>query len=316
LEYPGKWTIVLGLTSNSGAQDFEMQKTGNAYLYETVLKKVAQWGTPENMMFVVGATQASAFAAIRQLTPDHFYLVPGVGAQGGSLKEISQQAMIKDCGLLVNASRAIIYASSGADFAEAAQKQADDAFKAAALANNRINGLDDYDTIKTIPVLFAVNSSVINKAGRQTIDEAAAWAKEEKAKGNANGWLVEVVGFADKTGNTAKNRALSERRSKAVIQYLVGVHGLDLRRLVQPFGFGESKPVADNKTAAGRAKNHPKRANRADANRQQYNGDDELGPFGHGEKNSEGGIQKPEENGREPNASQAEKISSRLRVFA
>ncbi|HSE23851.1 MAG TPA: OmpA family protein [Pyrinomonadaceae bacterium] len=139
--------------------------------------------------------------------------------------------------------------------AEAAQKQADDAFKAAALANNRINGLDDYDTIKTIPVLFAVNSSVISKTARQTIDEAAAWAKEEKAKGNANGWLVEVVGFADTTGNTAKNRALSERRSKAVIQYLVGVHGLDLRRLVQPFGFGESKPVADNKTAAGRAKN-------------------------------------------------------------
>jgi OOP family OmpA-OmpF porin len=104
-------------------------------------------------------------------------------------------------------------------------------------------------------VLFKVNSAVINPAGRQTIDDAAAWAKAEKAKGNANGWLVEVVGFADTTGNTAKNRALSERRSKAVIQYLVGVHGLDLRRLVQPFGFGESKPVADNKTAAGRAKN-------------------------------------------------------------
>jgi orotidine-5'-phosphate decarboxylase len=124
LEYPGKWTIVLGLTSNSGAQDFEMQKTGSDYLYETVVKKVAQWGTPDNLMFVVGATQASAFAAIRKLTPDHFYLVPGVGAQGGSLKAISQQAMIKDCGLLVNASRAIIYASGGADFAEAAQKQA------------------------------------------------------------------------------------------------------------------------------------------------------------------------------------------------
>ena len=139
--------------------------------------------------------------------------------------------------------------------AEAAQKQADDAFKAAALANNRINGLDDYETIRTIPVLFAVNSATINAKAKQTIDEAAAWAKEEKAKGNANGWLVEVVGFADTRGNTAKNRALSERRSKAVIQYLVGVHGLDLRRLVQPFGFGESKPVADNKTAEGRAKN-------------------------------------------------------------
>ena len=139
--------------------------------------------------------------------------------------------------------------------AEAAQAQADAAYKDAALANNRINGLDDYEQIKTIPVLFKVNSSVIDAAGRQTIDDAAAWAKGEKAKGNTNGWLVEVVGFADTTGNTAKNRALSERRAKAVIQYLVGVHGLDLRRLVQPFGYGDSKPVATNKTTAGRAKN-------------------------------------------------------------
>jgi outer membrane protein OmpA-like peptidoglycan-associated protein len=139
--------------------------------------------------------------------------------------------------------------------AEAAQRTADQAFKDAALANNRINGLDDYDTIRTISILFKVNSSIIDPAGRKAIDEAAAWAKAEKAKGNANGWLVEVVGFADTTGNTAKNRALSERRSKSVINYLVGVHGLDLRRLVQPFGYGESRPVADNKTAAGRAKN-------------------------------------------------------------
>jgi OmpA-OmpF porin, OOP family len=139
--------------------------------------------------------------------------------------------------------------------ADRAQAQADAAYKAAALANNRINGLDDYETIRTIPVLFKVNSSIISPTARQTIDEAAAWAKEEKAKGNANGWLVEVVGFADTTGNTARNRALSERRAKAVIQYLVAVHNLDLRRLVQPFGYGDSKPVADNKTAAGRAKN-------------------------------------------------------------
>jgi outer membrane protein OmpA-like peptidoglycan-associated protein len=139
--------------------------------------------------------------------------------------------------------------------ADAAQATADQAFKDAALANNRINGLDDYETIRTIPVLFKVNSNIINAPAKQAIDEAATWAKGEKARGNANGWLVEVVGFADKTGNTARNRALSERRAKAVIQYLVGVHGLDLRRLVQPFGFGESKPVADNKTAAGRAKN-------------------------------------------------------------
>ena len=139
--------------------------------------------------------------------------------------------------------------------AKAAQEQADSAFKAAALANNRINGLDDYETLKSIPVLFKVNSSTLDATARATIDEAAAWAKEEKAKGNANGWLVQVVGYADRTGKTAKNRALSERRANTVIQYLVLKHGLDLRRLVQPFGYGENKPVADNKTAAGRAKN-------------------------------------------------------------
>ncbi|HKP36616.1 MAG TPA: OmpA family protein [Pyrinomonadaceae bacterium] len=139
--------------------------------------------------------------------------------------------------------------------AEAAQRTADQAFKDAALANNRINGLDDYETVRVIPVLFKLNSSVINPEARKTIDDAAAWAKGEKAKGNTNGWLVQVVGFADTTGKSAKNRALSERRAKAVIQYLVGVHGMDLRRLVQPFGFGEDKPTADNKTAAGRARN-------------------------------------------------------------
>ncbi len=139
--------------------------------------------------------------------------------------------------------------------AKAAQDQADAAFKSAAMANNRINGLDDYETLKDIPVLFKVNSSTLDAKAKETIDEAAAWAKAEKAKGNANGWLVQVVGYADTTGKSAKNRALSERRANTVIQYLVLKHGLDLRRLVQPFGYGENKPVAENKTAAGRAKN-------------------------------------------------------------
>jgi outer membrane protein OmpA-like peptidoglycan-associated protein len=139
--------------------------------------------------------------------------------------------------------------------AEAAQRTADQAFKDAALANNRINGLDDYEPVRVITVNFKLNSSVIDATARKTIDDAAAWAKGEKAKGNANGWLVQVVGFADTTGKSAKNRALSERRAKSVIQYLVGVHGMDLRRLVQPFGFGEDKPSASNQTAAGRARN-------------------------------------------------------------
>lgn len=124
LQHEGKWAIVLGLTSNKGAKDFELQTTGNQLLYEKVLSTVASWGSPDNLMFVVGATQADAFTNIRKLTPDHFYLVPGVGAQGGSLKEISEKAMNKDCGLLVNASRAIIYASSGEDFAEKAREVA------------------------------------------------------------------------------------------------------------------------------------------------------------------------------------------------
>lgn len=121
LEYKDKWTIVLGLTSNAGAQDFELQKIGDAFLYQTVIKKVAQWGTPDNLMFVVGATQATAFTDIRKRTPEHFYLVPGVGAQGGSLREISEQALTKECGLLVNVSRAVIYASENEDFAEEAK---------------------------------------------------------------------------------------------------------------------------------------------------------------------------------------------------
>lgn len=122
LEYEGKWAIVLGLTSNKGAADFELKHSGDGLLYEQVLKTVSSWGTPQNTMFVVGATQAEAFVNIRRLTPDHFYLVPGVGAQGGSLKEISEKAMIKnDVGLLVNVSRAIIYASPHKDFADEAR---------------------------------------------------------------------------------------------------------------------------------------------------------------------------------------------------
>lgn len=137
LEYRDKWAIVLGLTSNTGAKDFELQrfdtktdlldegihieKHGTKFLYEMVLEKVSKWGSTNNLMFVIGATQADEFANIRQLTPEHFYLVPGVGAQGGSLKEISGKAMTKDCGILVNASRAIIYASMKENFADEAK---------------------------------------------------------------------------------------------------------------------------------------------------------------------------------------------------
>jgi orotidine-5'-phosphate decarboxylase len=126
LEYDNKWTIVLGLTSNKGAADFEMLTVTDAKqhpskLYEKVLHKVAEWGTPQNLMFVIGATQAAEFENIRTILPDHFFLVPGVGFQGGSLEEVSRYAMNKDVGLLVNASRAIIYAGHEENFADEAE---------------------------------------------------------------------------------------------------------------------------------------------------------------------------------------------------
>jgi orotidine-5'-phosphate decarboxylase len=120
LEHKDKWTILLGLTSNTGAKDFELQKAGDKFLYEKVLQTASVWGNEDNLMFVVGATQADEFINIRKLTPNHFYLVPGVGTQGGSLKEISQKALIADCGLLINVSRAVIYASNSEDFSDEA----------------------------------------------------------------------------------------------------------------------------------------------------------------------------------------------------
>lgn len=121
LEYENKWTIVLGLTSNKGAADFELLKTENeVFIYEKVITTVAKWGTEDNLMFVAGATKAEEFAHIRQLIPNHFLLVPGVGFQGGSLADVSKYGMSKDCGLLINASRAIIYAGEKENFAEEA----------------------------------------------------------------------------------------------------------------------------------------------------------------------------------------------------
>lgn len=128
LEYENKWTIVLGLTSNAGSQDFQQLslsgEEGGKRLYEKVLSKVASWGNPSNLMFVVGATRASDLAHIRTLIPEHFLLVPGVGAQGGSLEEVTRYGMNTDCGLLVNASRAVIFAGGGEDFAVKAAESA------------------------------------------------------------------------------------------------------------------------------------------------------------------------------------------------
>ena len=125
LTYEGKWVILLALTSNKGSHDFQLteDKEGKR-LFEKVLEKSQQWGTSENMMYVVGATQGKMFEDIRRVAPNHFLLVPGVGAQGGSLQEVCKYGMIKDCGLLVNSSRGIIYASNGEDFAQVAAEKA------------------------------------------------------------------------------------------------------------------------------------------------------------------------------------------------
>jgi len=125
LKYSEKWVILLALTSNSGAFDFQTEKLENGQtIFETVIRKSQEWGTHENMMYVVGATKAEMLAVIRRIIPNHFLLVPGIGAQGGSLEEVSEYGMTKDCGLLVNSSRGIIYASDKNDFAMKAREEA------------------------------------------------------------------------------------------------------------------------------------------------------------------------------------------------
>lgn len=129
LAYPGKWVILLGLTSNKGSSDFQLLETAEGKLYEQVIKKAQSWAGPDRLMFVVGATHPEAFQYIRSLAPEHFYLVPGVGAQGGDAEKICQFGMNTDGGLLINSARQIIYASNGQDFAEKARE--------VALANNQ-----------------------------------------------------------------------------------------------------------------------------------------------------------------------------------
>ena len=124
LKFDNKITIVLGLTSNKGSLDFQTNKRYDPPLYKTVLERVSSWGSMENLMFVVGATKAEALKEIREIVPNHFLLIPGVGAQGGSAVEVCENGKNKNGGLLINSSRGIIYASSGKDFAEAARAKA------------------------------------------------------------------------------------------------------------------------------------------------------------------------------------------------
>jgi outer membrane protein OmpA-like peptidoglycan-associated protein len=135
-------------------------------------------------------------------------------------------------------------ADAASDAAKKAQQTAD-------YANNRINGLDDFDPIKTITVYFTTGSATLGPKAKATIDEAAAWSKTQ----NTKGWVMAVIGYADTTGNSQRNIDLSERRANAVIYYIVTKYKMPLNRLVQPFGYGQLEPVAENKTKQGRAKN-------------------------------------------------------------
>ncbi len=120
LDFSGKWTILLALTSNDGSRDFQMLGCPDIPLYKTLIKKAMQWGDADRLMFVVGATREEELKAVRSLAPQHFFLVPGIGAQGGNLRRVCELAMTDDIALLVNASRSIIYASAGSDYAAAA----------------------------------------------------------------------------------------------------------------------------------------------------------------------------------------------------
>lgn len=128
LGYNGKYVILLGLTSNEGTNDFQMlgfnEQDDQSKLYEVVLKKSQSWGNPDNMMYVVGATKASMLKDIRKIVPEHFLLIPGIGAQGGDLREVCVNGMNNHCGLIVNASRSILFASNGKDYEQAARNEA------------------------------------------------------------------------------------------------------------------------------------------------------------------------------------------------
>lgn len=141
LQYTDKWVIVLALTSNKGSKDFQFSEDKNGErLFEKVILTASQWGNIENTMFVVGATQGSMFTDIRKVAPQHFLLVPGVGAQGGSLEEVCKYGITKDCGLLINSSRGIIYASKEANFAIEAGKKAQELQQQMEIELSRITG--------------------------------------------------------------------------------------------------------------------------------------------------------------------------------
>jgi len=198
-----------------------------------------------------GNSQGQLVADSIKFDEDDLRTAQSLQARVDPLEELAKENQARVAAAEEEARRLAREAEENAAATRKAREKAEEAMKSATMANNRINGLDDFDSVRTITVLFATGSPVLGPKGKAEIDTAAAWVKTQ----NTKGWVVAVVGFADTSGNTAANRSLSERRANAVIGYLVTKHNLPLQRLVQPFGYGDLKPVAENTTPQGRAKN-------------------------------------------------------------
>lgn len=267
----GEKAKVLGLINSRTAESFVMTSLDGSSRYNVVLTDATSVKSNSKGVFR-GGTNYGATYLLRGLRVE----VEGSGNSTGELvaksvrfneqdlrtaqslesriDPVEQQANSNTGRLTAaeeNAKRMAGQIDENTALAGKAQGTADEALASATRANTRINGLDEYDPIKTIVVPFATGRFALGPQGRAVIDEAAAWVKTQ----NTKGWMVSVVGFADSTGRTAANKTLSEKRAKTVIDYMVSKHNMPLTRLIQPFGAGVDKPAATNETAEGRAQN-------------------------------------------------------------
>lgn len=267
----GEKAKVLGLINARTAETFVMTSLDGSSRYNVVLTSATSVKSNSKGVFR-GGTNYGATYLLRGLRVE----VEGAGNSNGELvaksirfneqdlrtaqslesriDPVEQQANSNTGRLTAaeeNAKRMAGQIEENTALAGKAQGTADEALASATRANTRINGLDEYDPIKTIVVPFAVGRFTLGPQGKAVIDEAAAWVKTQ----NTKGWMVSVVGYADSTGKTAANKTLSDKRAKTVIDYMVSKHNLPLTRLIQPFGAGVDKPAATNETAEGRAQN-------------------------------------------------------------
>ena len=265
----GQEAKVLGVITSRGTDSFTLATLDNSMTYEVALTPSTSVKSNTKGIGLRGGTRYETSYLLRGLRVE----VQGRGNSNGQLEAekvrfneqdlktaqsmesrfapLEAQAAANTERITAAEENARKMAAQMEENAAIAKSDSDRAMREAERANNRINGLDDFDPIKTIVVPFATGNASLGPKGRTIIDEAAAWVKTQ----DRNGWVVAVIGFADSTGKTAANKRLSERRANAVIGYLVTKHGLPLHRLVQPFGAGQDMPAATNATAAGRAAN-------------------------------------------------------------